>query len=48
MPGRETSQPMFNGPAKAATTVILAHGAGAGMDTPFLEFFMESINQGLK
>lgn len=46
MPGRETPQPMFNGPAKAATTVILAHGAGAGMDTPFLEFFAQGLAAG--
>ena len=26
-----------NGPAGAATTVVLAHGAGAAMDTPFME-----------
>lgn len=33
----------FNGPAEAAATVVLTHGAGAGIDTPF----METIAQGL-
>ena len=37
---------MFNGPADAATTVILAHGAGAGMDTPFMEFFAQGLAAG--
>ena len=36
----------IDGPAKAAVTVILAHGAGAGMDTPFMEFFAEGLAQG--
>jgi predicted alpha/beta-hydrolase family hydrolase len=30
---------LFNGPASARTTVVLAHGAGAGMQTPFMNFF---------
>ncbi len=34
---------IFNGPTEAAATVVLTHGAGAGIDTPF----MEAIAQGL-
>ena len=30
---------LFDGPAEAETTVALAHGAGAPMDSPFLQFF---------
>ncbi len=41
-----SSEWKINGPAKAATTVILAHGAGAGMDTPFLEFFAQGLAGG--
>ena len=37
---------LFNGPATAPTTVILAHGAGAGMDTPFMEFFAQRLAEG--
>lgn len=33
----------WNGPAKARLTVILAHGAGAAMDTPFMTFFAEGL-----
>lgn len=33
----------IDGPAAAHTTVILAHGAGAGMDTPFMEFFARGL-----
>lgn len=32
-----------DGPANAATTLILAHGAGAPMDSPFLEHFARSL-----
>jgi predicted alpha/beta-hydrolase family hydrolase len=39
----DTSRLLFNGPENAAWTVILAHGAGAGMETPF----MESVAAGL-
>ena len=38
MPGPETSQLLLNGPAGTPTTVLLAHGAGAGMHTPFMKF----------
>ncbi len=34
---------IFNGPEDAATTVALAHGAGAPMDSDFMQFFAESI-----
>ena len=34
---------LWNGPTKAKLTVILAHGAGAPMDTPFMTFFAEGI-----
>ncbi len=30
---------LVDGPASAPTTVVLAHGAGAGMDTPFMDAF---------
>src|SRR5438094_291285 len=30
---------LFNGPVGAAWTIVLAHGAGAAMDTPFMQFF---------
>ncbi|HEV3118348.1 MAG TPA: alpha/beta fold hydrolase [Gemmataceae bacterium] len=39
----------FDGPPTAAITVALAHGAGAGMDTPFMHFFAaELANHGLR
>jgi predicted alpha/beta-hydrolase family hydrolase len=34
---------VFNGPASAKWTVILAHGAGAGMLTPFMNAFAEGL-----
>src|SRR6478736_1406556 len=34
---------IFDGPKKASLTVVLAHGAGAPMDTPFMSFFAEGI-----
>lgn len=34
---------LFNGPAKADWTVALAHGAGAGMGTPFMAWFAEGL-----
>ena len=30
---------IFDGPKAASTTIALAHGAGAGMDTPFMNAF---------
>jgi hypothetical protein len=33
----------FDGPEAARLTVALAHGAGAPMDSPFMEFFAEGL-----
>ncbi len=41
-----SSEWKINGPAKAATTIILAHGAGAGMYTPFMDFFAQGLADG--
>src|SRR5688572_5548654 len=35
----------INGPKKAATCVILAHGAGESSDSSFLTFFAEGLAQ---
>ena len=34
---------LSDGPTNASTTVALAHGAGAGMDSPFLDFFAKGL-----
>lgn len=34
---------LFDGPTDAAVTVVLAHGAGAAMDTPFMNFFAKGL-----
>ena len=34
---------LFDGPSDARWTVALAHGAGAGMDTPFMSWFAEAL-----
>jgi uncharacterized protein len=34
---------LWSGPATAATTVLLTHGAGAPMDTPFMAYFADSL-----
>src|SRR5947209_5742628 len=40
---------LFTGPAQAARTLALAHGAGAGMDTAFMEAFaMGLADRGLR
>lgn len=40
---------IFNGPLDAHWTLALAHGAGAGMDTLFMNWFAESLgNRGLR
>ena len=40
---------IFNGPDQSAATVILAHGAGAGMDTDFMDAFAVGLaGQGLR
>jgi predicted alpha/beta-hydrolase family hydrolase len=45
MRARGTSQPdfLFNGPKDAVWKIALAHGAGAGMDTPFMNAFAEGL-----
>jgi predicted alpha/beta-hydrolase family hydrolase len=35
----------WNGPASASSVILLAHGAGAGMDTPFMNHFAEGLAQ---
>ena len=43
------SQHLVDGPADAPVTVILAHGAGAPMDSPFMQAFAEGLAmQGLR
>lgn len=37
---------LYNGSEQARTTVALAHGAGAGMDTPFMEAFARGLAGG--
>ena len=37
------TQILFSGPDKSETTIILAHGAGAPMDTPFMDFFADAL-----
>ena len=40
---------IFNGPEQARATVILAHGAGAGMDTDFMDAFAVGLaDRGLR
>jgi uncharacterized protein len=34
---------LINGPANADCTVALAHGAGAAMDTPFMDLFARKL-----
>lgn len=34
---------LWNGPRRAATTVVLAHGAGAGMEHPFMATVAEEL-----
>jgi predicted alpha/beta-hydrolase family hydrolase len=36
---------LVDGPADAATTIALAHGAGAGMDSSFMDLFAKSLGQ---
>jgi predicted alpha/beta-hydrolase family hydrolase len=38
-----TPELLFDGPADAAQTIALAHGAGAGMDTPFMNAFAQGL-----
>lgn len=39
----ETSKLLWTGPQKAAWTLLLAHGAGVGMDSPFMVAFAEGL-----
>ena len=34
---------LVNGPPDSSTKIVLAHGAGAGMDTPFMAAFAEGL-----
>ena len=34
---------LFDGPTDALRTIALAHGAGAGMDTPFMSYFAKGL-----
>jgi len=36
---------LFDGPAKAETTIVLAPGAGAAMDSPFMEFVAKGLGE---
>ncbi|HVS38920.1 MAG TPA: alpha/beta fold hydrolase [Gemmataceae bacterium] len=36
---------LFDGPADAPTTIALAHGAGAGMDSQFMCYFAEGLGK---
>ena len=36
---------IFDGPNNAQTTIALAHGAGAPMDTNFMQFFSENLSK---
>lgn len=37
------TQWLWNGPESASTVLVLAHGAGAPMDTPFMDAFAEGV-----
>jgi predicted alpha/beta-hydrolase family hydrolase len=34
---------LVDGPTDSPTTVVLAHGAGVGMDSPFMDFFAKGL-----
>jgi predicted alpha/beta-hydrolase family hydrolase len=36
---------LLNGLAKAKTTIALAHGAGAAMDSPFMDYFARGLGE---
>ena len=40
---RQFPELLIDGPKHASTTIVLAHGAGAGMDTPFMNFFAQGL-----
>ena len=37
---------LLNGPKAASTCIALAHGAGAGMATPFMNYFASGLADG--
>jgi uncharacterized protein len=43
IPRRFAQRLLFNGPKTAAITLVLAHGAGSPMDSPFMETIAEGI-----
>lgn len=42
-PGHASEDLLFDGPPDAPVRVILAHGAGAAMDTPFMTHFAQGL-----
>jgi len=36
---------LTNGPKKAPLTIVLAHGAGAPMDSPFMDYFAQGLGK---
>lgn len=40
---RQIPDLLIDGPKRASRTIVLAHGAGAGMDTPFMNFLAEGL-----
>jgi predicted alpha/beta-hydrolase family hydrolase len=36
---------MFDGPTGASTTIALAHGVGAPLDSPFMDFFAQGLGK---
>jgi predicted alpha/beta-hydrolase family hydrolase len=36
---------LFDGPADAILAIALAHGAGVGMDSPFMDFFAKGLGE---
>lgn len=43
MPVNEPPQMLSDGPSDAATAIVLAHGAGAPMDSPFMAAFAKGL-----
>jgi predicted alpha/beta-hydrolase family hydrolase len=41
--GKKSSTLMITGPERAALTLVLAHGAGAGMDSPFMNIIAQGV-----
>ena len=39
----DTGGLLTNGPANSAARIVLAHGAGAAMDSPFMNYFAEGL-----